>query len=278
MMLDGCRGPLSVRLARGCAASLLGLCLFACETQAPPRSRRSAQVAEPAAQLGVRRRMLQHEGASFLSYELDLAHVRLTLVGQRGGEPYAFAALQPFLAARGRELVVATNAGIFDPERRPLGLHVQQGDLLHPLSRAEGEGNFFLKPNGVFWLDAQGAHVAASERYAGGAEVLLATQSGPLLVSEQQVHPAFSRSSSSLRVRSGVGVDARGRVLLALSLAPVTFFAMATLFRDLLACPNALYLDGEISGIASPLEGRPPAHEYASLLVATIGRPALGRR
>jgi uncharacterized protein YigE (DUF2233 family) len=214
-------------------------------------------------------RTVRHEGASWLVFELDLAHVQLTLVGQREGEPFTFAALPGYLATHGQELVMATNAGIFSPERRPMGLHVQDGELLSALSTAAGEGNFFLQPNGVFWLDDKGAHVAASADYAPHGKLRLATQSGPLLLRGGRIHPAFRERSTSLKVRSGVGVDARGHVVFALSLASVPFHAMATLFRDALGCRDALYLDGEISGIAAPGLAPPPALAYGGLLVAT---------
>ena len=38
----------------------------------------------------------------------------------------------------------------------------------------------------------------------------------------------------------------------AISDEPVTFYAFARLFRDGLNCPNALYLDGSISGMLCP--------------------------
>jgi uncharacterized protein YigE (DUF2233 family) len=222
-------------------------------------------------------RTVRHAGADWLTFELDLGRVDLRLLGQRTGEPHTFQELEQLLGASKSELVMATNAGIFDTNLRPLGLHVEDGELLVPLSTANGEGNFFLKPNGVFWVDDASAHVASSEAYVAHGKVRLATQSGPLLVSEGRLHPAFDEHSNSLRVRSGVGVDRHGRVHVVLSLASVPFFSMATLFRDVLDCPNALYLDGEISGILGPGLPRPPSHAYGGLLVAT-GRLSAKRK
>lgn len=94
---------------------------------------------------------------------------------------------RPYLKTRGLALAVATNAGIFSAERRPTGLHVQGGETLTPLSTEDGEGNFFLKPNGVFWRDDVGVHVAATERFVPQGPVQLATQSGPLLLDRGQL-------------------------------------------------------------------------------------------
>ena len=37
---------------------------------------------------------------------------------------------------------------------------------------------------------------------------------------------------------------------------PVTFFRFASLFRDKLGCPNALFLDGSVSSLYAPDLGR----------------------
>lgn len=213
---------------------------------------------------------LRHQGIEWLFFDLDLTKVEISLVGQRPAEPARLAAIEPLLRKRQRTLVMATNAGIFSPERRPMGLHVQEGEVLSALSLGAGEGNFFLKPNGVFWVDQRGAHVTRAEDYNADGKVQLATQSGPLLLERAQIHPAFSEKSTSLRVRSGVGVDGRGHVIVALSRGRVSFHAMATLFRDVLGCPDALFLDGEISALAAPNLPAPPPVDYGGILVATL--------
>jgi uncharacterized protein YigE (DUF2233 family) len=66
-----------------------------------------------------------------------------------------------------------------------------------------------------------------------------------------------------------VGVQSSDRVVFAISREPVTFFEFATLFLDRLGCPNALYLDGEISRFYIP--GRPDQQdgEFAGMLAVT---------
>ncbi|MET0286628.1 MAG: phosphodiester glycosidase family protein [Polyangiales bacterium] len=234
---------------------LLCALLFACDRPAPPKAEAADGVS----------RVVEHEGVAWRVFDLDLRRVKLALLGQAEGEPRTFKALD----LKGERLVMATNAGIFQDDRTPNGLHVERGQELHALERADGEGNFYLKPNGVFWVDARGAHVAASERYAPEGEVVLATQSGPLLLDRGKVHPKFTSPGTSRKVRSAVGVDARGHVLVAFSREPVSFIDSATLFQRL-KCKDALYLDGEISGVLTPegIEGF-QHHEYGGLLVAT---------
>ncbi len=244
--------------------------LCACELATCARGREAA-AASPRVADASDAAVIDHAGTQWLVLELELARVKLELVGQAAGEPRTFEALRAYLAARGERLVMATNAGIFAEDRTPLGLFIEAAREVRPLAREDGVGNFYLKPNGVFWLDARGAHVAATERYAPEGTVSLATQSGPLLLEGGNVHPSFTAPGTSLKVRSAVGVDARGHVWIALSRGPVSFIDSATLFRDRLGCGDALYLDGEISGVLRPggVDGI-ANHTYAGLIVASV--------
>ncbi|HEX6909519.1 MAG TPA: hypothetical protein VF142_03970, partial [Longimicrobium sp.] len=61
-------------------------------------------------------------------------------------------ALRDTLAARGRRLLFATNAGMFDPAFTPVGLYVESGETKVPLNTRDSAGNFYLQPNGVFYV------------------------------------------------------------------------------------------------------------------------------
>ena len=82
--------------------------------------------------------------------------------------------------------------------------------------------------------------------------VRLALQSGPMLVIDNQLHPAFNKGSFNTYIRNGVGVDQDGNIHFAISNQPVNFYDFASLFKDFLHCPNALYLDGSISEFFLP--------------------------
>ncbi|HEY0145480.1 MAG TPA: phosphodiester glycosidase family protein, partial [Methylovirgula sp.] len=58
---------------------------------------------------------------------------------------------------------------------------------------------------------------------------------------------------------NGVGVHDGHIVVFAISDDPVTFYQFATLFRDRLNCPNALFLDGSVSSLYAPAVGRDDA-------------------
>ena len=177
------------------------------------------------------------------------------------GEPYQdFRSLEEALAAEGKTLRFATNAGIFSEDFTPGGLHVEDGEVLKSLNLKDGAGNFHMKPNGVFVLGAEGAGVLESEAFTQqDLHPTLATQSGPMLVMDDKLHPAFNEGSSNKYVRNGVGVDAQGMIHFAISKERVNFYDFASLFRDRLDCPDALYLDGSISEFYSPELGRDDA-------------------
>lgn len=181
----------------------------------------------------------------------------------RDADGNAFAsidALKRWGEGQGRRLLFATNAGIYDRQFRPLGLYVEDGQTLRPLNTAKGNaraGNFSMQPNGVFSIDRQGrAAVVATGDWNGRAiEARLATQSGPMLVVDGQINPAFVEGSDSLKWRSGVCARTPQEVVFAVSLEPVTFHAFARLFRDEVGCRDALYLDGTLSRIYTDADG-----------------------
>lgn len=159
--------------------------------------------------------------------------------------------------AVGERLVFAMNAGMYAPDRHPVGLYVENGSEIRPLVTAEGPGNFGLTPNGVFCVADTfrviETHAFAAERPA----CRFATQSGPMLVIDGALHPKFLPDSDSTNIRNGVGVSADGLTAwFVISDRPVTFHRFARFFRDALGAPNALYLDGSISRLIVPGEGR----------------------
>ena len=164
----------------------------------------------------------------------------------------SFEAIDRDLQARGQKLAFAMNAGMYHRDFSPVGLFVADGKQLAPLNTTNGYGNFYLKPNGVFLVSEKGARIVESSEYAGVRErVILATQSGPLLVRNGKIHPAFNANSESRLTRNGVGVPSPDVAIFAISEAPVNFHEFATLFRDVLKCPDALFLDGIICSLHS---------------------------
>ncbi|QQZ30870.1 hypothetical protein HMY34_04750 [Thiothrix subterranea] len=190
----------------------------------------------------------------FTVVRVDPRHDKLALFHRdEAGQAFnRFGRLGAWLEQRQQHLRFAMNAGMFHADFSPVGLLVMDGKEIAPLNLEAGTGNFFMKPNGVFFVTKNGAGVVESSKYPVVAhDVLLATQSGPLLVRHGIIHPALRAGSPSKYIRNGVGV-AGDTVMFAISDKPVTLHEFAVFFRDQLHCQDALYLDGAVSGLYAP--------------------------
>jgi uncharacterized protein YigE (DUF2233 family) len=192
---------------------------------------------------------------------VDLRHEALQLYWRdESGKPYRqFSHLRDSLAKQGKTLVFAMNAGMYQEDLSPLGLFVADHRELVRLNRRTGSGNFYQPPNGVFLVEDAGARILTTEEYAGNEpHPLLATQSGPLLVHRGALTESavMNPQSTSLRVRNGVCVPSPDAAIFVISDLPVTFHTFAKFFLDQVACREALYLDGSISGLYAPSIGR----------------------
>ena len=203
---------------------------------------------------------IRWEGTSYTICPVDPARteIRLFLKDDTGQTFGRFAGVDQSLGQEGKTLGFAMNAGMYHPDRRPVGLYIEDGEKIAALVETEGPGNFGMLPNGVLCLRAGRADVIETARFAAQSpDCRWATQSGPMLVIDEALHPRFLPASTSRFVRNGVGTAADGsRVVFAVSNAPVNFHTFARLFRDHLRLPNALYLDGRISRLHAPNLGR----------------------
>jgi uncharacterized protein YigE (DUF2233 family) len=179
--------------------------------------------------------------------------LELFLRDEAGQGLKSFSAIDAWLATRGQKLIFGINAGMFHPDYSPVGLFISEGKDVKALNTDSAPGNFFLKPNGVFAITESGAHVVETSEYPKlRGKVRLATQSGPLLVQRGKLHPAFKAGSESRLFRNGVGVPKPGTAIFAISDSAVNFDEFARFFRDVLHCPDALFLDGTICSLHSP--------------------------
>lgn len=189
----------------------------------------------------------------FTTVRVDVRTERLELfLMDDEGRPFRrFDRLRSWLAGRNKRLRFAMNAGMFEPDLSPVGLLVQEGQQVSAINLSDGTGNFFLKPNGVFLISESGPRIVESAEYPSLAQgVWLATQSGPLLVRNGALHPAINAASTSRLLRNGVGISG-DTIMFVISEQPVSFYELATYFRDELHCPDALYLDGVVSSLYS---------------------------
>jgi uncharacterized protein YigE (DUF2233 family) len=266
-------------LAAACLGAVLLLALALRQTRsapdsAPPSAPTGERPAADAARSGAARRVV-HRGAAYDVRVVDVARSELRFYWRDGrGRPFgSIGALGAHLERAGRTLLFATNAGMYRPDQTPVGLYVEDGRQLVPLDTRRGlPGNFYLPDNGVFFLTGSGAGIVESSAYPppGVGAVRYATQSGPLLVRGGRINALFEPGSRNLRIRSGVGIVSPDSVVFAISEEPVSFHAFATLFRDVLGCRDALFLDGEISLMYVPeLARRDTGGTFGAIIALT---------
>lgn len=204
---------------------------------------------------------IDYEGTIFTVCKASPQHHDILLVNrvQEGGKPMRdFSRLEERLGKRFDRIAFAMNAGMFNAEGAPIGYYVEDGAEQAKINRNPGPGNFHLLPNGIFWGDATGWNVDTTENFLANKpdHVRFATQSGPMLLIRGELHPKISDDGTSTMIRNGVGVSLDGTAYFVISRSPVSFGRFARLFRDRLACPDALYLDGSVSRLFDPIGGR----------------------
>lgn len=220
-------------------------------------SARAAEVKEEA---------ISHAGVKFRVVRVMPQQVKLVWQDGKDGEdgkgqPFrTFDRVQAHFTKEGKTVRFIMNAGLFEEGGIPCGLHVEGGKQFLPLNTRAGEGNFYLKPNGVFAMGAAPAIMVPEAFKLAGTK--LALQSGPVLLIDGKRHPAFKEGSANKLHRNGVGVDAKGNVVFAITARGemVNFWDFAGLFESL-GCRNALFLDGTISQMVvnpeKPVESNP---------------------
>ena len=59
----------------------------------------------------------------------------------------------------------ATNGGMYQADRSPLGLHVENGRELIRANTAVGTGNFYIRPNGIFYVNGDSASILETRHF-----------------------------------------------------------------------------------------------------------------
>jgi uncharacterized protein YigE (DUF2233 family) len=196
------------------------------------------------------------DGVSYAICEVDPRQddLRLFLYDDAGKPLGQFSSIDAMLGQLGEKLAFAMNAGMYHDDRSPVGLYIENGEQVMRLITNAGPGNFGLLPNGVLCLREGRADVIETLQFEKDKPACRsATQSGPMLVIDGELHPRFLEDGSSKFIRNGVGTSQDGtRAVFVISDEPVNFHTFGTLFRDHLKTPNALFFDGSISRLYAP--------------------------
>lgn len=146
------------------------------------------------------------------------------------------------------------NGGMYNSNYQPVGLYINNYELINPIDTSgyKNNGNFYLQPNGVFFIDLNnngGILTSSKFKEYNLKYVKYATQSGPMLLIDGKINDILNPKSESFKYRNGVGILPNGNIVFAISKTRIRFYDFACFFLNELHCKNALYLDGEISGI-----------------------------
>lgn len=162
--------------------------------------------------------------------------------------------LKDYVNSKGKELDFAMNAGMFHYDYTPVGLLILDHEEISPINKKKAHGNFYLQPNGIFYItDYKSAEIYQTKDFTYSQRIRFATQSGPMLVIDGEIHPDFDKESDNFYVRNGVGILPNGEILFAISKKRMRLYDFALFFKEK-GCRNALYLDGHISRAYIPSE------------------------
>jgi len=185
----------------------------------------------------------------FIGYKVDIRKHDLKLYW-KDDKSENFGSIQnlrSWLDKHKRKLVFAMNAGMYKPDFSPQGLFIENQKRLTLLDTSSGNGNFYLKPNGVLYITVDNtAVICTTTDFKDNGKIKYATQSGPMLLINGQIHSAFKAGSTNLNIRNGVGIFPDNTLVFAMSKKEINFYDFATYFKNL-GCKNALYLDGLVS-------------------------------
>jgi uncharacterized protein YigE (DUF2233 family) len=148
---------------------------------------------------------------------------------------------------KAKKLIFATNGGMFKKDFSPQGLYIENGKILNNIDTLTNAfGNFYLQPNGIFYLTNDNKAVICKTVEFKNRNIKYATQSGPMLLVDGKINSKLTKGSKNLNIRNGVGVLPNGNLLFAMSKRKINFYDFANYFKER-DCKNALYLDGFVS-------------------------------
>jgi uncharacterized protein YigE (DUF2233 family) len=208
--------------------------------------------------------------------------LRLFLRDKDGKTYGSLEAVRSAVASSGHKVVFAMNAGMYEADRTPTGLFVQDGNQVAALNvqtRPQGKHtpNFFLSPNGVFAIGSSGPVILSTLEFAKSPpkRISLATQSGPLLLAGGAiVSQAVATGSDEQQLRNRRnGICLNGKTAVMVEVGAMTLHQFAVYLRDDLGCQDALYMDGGISSVYDARTGRSdqvPAQNPLGPIIAYI--------
>lgn len=214
--------------------------------------------------------VITYKGNKYYTFEYDLRDSKTQLVfNQSENNGSEFESFSNCTSKNSKKVIFATNGGIFKPDLEPEGLYIENGIVKYPLNTLSGFGNFYLQPNGVFYVTKWNTTgvITTNKFPAISKHIKFATQSGPMLLTDSIINPLFDRESKNKKLRSGVGAIHNYKMVFIISQNDVSFYDFASTFKDYYKVKNALYLDGVISKMYHPsISNKMPNGEFSIII------------
>ena len=163
----------------------------------------------------------------------------------------------------------ATNGGIYSEKYEPNGLYIENHEIVSKINLADGDGNFYMQPNGVFYIQDNQPKITESKSFEYAKNISYATQSGPLLIENGVINKKIGKDSKSLKIRSAVGIDKANKVFFLMSSEMINFYDFSKYALDKLNCKELLFLDGTISKMYFAEENKIPEQDYPFVVIIT---------
>lgn len=137
-----------------------------------------------------------------------------------------------------KDVLIAINGGFFNPQKKPLGLRIDHGQIYTPIRKIPWWDVFLIKNDR--------AEIIPNDKFSYSPDISFAIQAGPRLIIDHRI----PRLKAGLAERSAIGIHRDGSIILAISdHSPVSTDEMAQIMEKDenlggLSCVNALNLDG----------------------------------
>lgn len=188
---------------------------------------------------------------------------------KKNGEAYgSLRALLADIDGDGR-VQMAMNGGIYDKGYAPLGLYVENSKQKVALNLDSGNGNFFIRPGGVFYVKGERYGIVRLNAFKSITGADFAVQSGPMLIENGVINFRLKPGGESRKIRNGVGVTHKGRVVFMTSQREANLYDFACYAKSRLNVRQMLYLDGTISKMYQKGKGVPRQH-YPFVTMITV--------
>ena len=213
----------------------------------------------------------------YIGYEVnpDSAEIRMYWKDDAGNILGSLGNVQEYAAKQGFNLLYACNGGMYMQNQVPLGYYIEAGKTLQKINTKNGNGNFYLKPKGIFYVDdnnttgIQSIETTADRTLLQTKKIKYLTQSGPMLIHNNVINTLFTPGSTNINVRNGVGILPNGHAYFAMSTYPVNFYDFARHFKDK-GCNEALYFDGFVSRSYCPQQNYIQSDGNFGVMVAVV--------